>query len=220
MDILRIVKPKKILIKASYQTLSFSYKLGIILVLLSMFGVMFPAQAIGADLEQALPLVFTQGDQTEYLSELSDEALKRYRIEKLETALRQERTLSGALTVYLRAYNSPLADHTKALVKTKNWKKIVALANAESSLCRKYPARTNNCWGVGGSNLWTMGSNLSEGVAAMDDFLNNHPKSWETKYADMTFEQMNGLYKQPPRDHWVFNNQTVYDDLVDIEKNI
>jgi hypothetical protein len=220
MDILQIVKPKKIFIKASFHTLSFSYKFGVLILVISMASLLLPAQAMGAELEGKLPMVFTQGDHTDYLTNLSDEAMKRYRVKRLETALYNQRSLAGAVAAYLRTYNSPLVDHAEAIVKTANWKKIVALANAESSLCRKYPIQTNNCWGVGGSNLWTMGNNLTEAVAAMDDFLINHPKSWETKYAEMTFEQMNGLYKQPPGDHWIYNNQIIYDDLVEIEQSI
>jgi hypothetical protein len=220
MDILQIVKPKKIFFKASFNKLSFPYKFIILIVVASMLSLMFPVHATSSEFTQPYPLIFVQGDQAEYLSGLFNNSLKQYRITRLETELKKQRTLTGALSVYLRAYNSPLADYADIIVKTDNWKKILALANAESSLCRKYLTHTNNCWGVGGSTLWTMGSNLSEGIVAMDDFLKNHPRSWDTKYADMTFEEMNGLYKQPPGDHWVYNNQSIYEDLTNIENNI
>jgi hypothetical protein len=87
-------------------------------------------------------------------------------------------------------------------------------------MCRRYIERLANCWGVGGSDLWDMGENLGEGVVAMNRFLNVAPMRSSIKYSQMNFEQMNGLYKQPPGDHWVYNNLEVYNELTALEKNL
>ncbi|MDP2720465.1 MAG: hypothetical protein Q8O75_00790 [bacterium] len=222
MDIIHILKPKQYFIKASYDKLSNAHRLGILVLVISLFGLSLPqntTQPVDQSILEA-ELVFTYGDHAEYLANLTDEAEKKYRIEKLWAELDKQRTLSGALTIYLKSYHSPLANHAETLIKTNNWKKIIALANAESSLCRNYPEHTSNCWGVGGTDLWDMGDNLSEGIVAMNNFLENSPKRSDIKYSQMTFEQMNGLYKQPARDHWLYNNQKIIDDLDAIERNI
>jgi hypothetical protein len=36
----------------------------------------------------------------------------------------------------------------------------------------------------------------------------------------MSFDEMNGLYKQPAAAHWAYNAQTVYDDLSAIENSL
>ncbi|MBX4191256.1 MAG: hypothetical protein KW804_00455 [Candidatus Doudnabacteria bacterium] len=141
-----------------------------------------------------------------------------------EEALRQESFKRGQLInklrEYLEANRSPLAEHADVLVSTKNWKKIIALANAESTMCRRYPTATANCWGVGGSNLWDFGSSLADGVLGMNKFLNNYPLRSVVKYSDMPFKQMNGLYKQPAANHWLYNVQVVYDELTVLEKSV
>src|SRR6185436_4638665 len=111
-------------------------------------------------------------------------------------------------------------EYANVLVSVSNWKQIIALANAESTLCRNYPVAKSNCWGVGGAKLWDMGSNLGDGILSMNQFLTMYPRNSNVKYAQMTFKQMNGLYKQPAANHWLYNAQSVYDDLTSLEKNI
>lgn len=141
-----------------------------------------------------------------------------------DESLRKEAVKRGQLItkvkVYLDAQRSPLANYADVLVSVKNWKKIVALANAESTMCRNYPTTTANCWGVGGSNLWDFGTSLSDGILGMNKFLNQYPKNSKVKYSEMTFNQMNGLYKQPAATHWLYNAQSVYDDLNTLEKSL
>jgi hypothetical protein len=88
-------------------------------------------------------------------------------------------------------------------------------------MCKHYPVNKANCWGIGGSNLWYMGSNLGEGILSMNKFLKHlSGNNSKVKYTQMTFKQMNGLYKQPAAQHWVDNNQAVYDDLTAIENSL
>lgn len=167
-------------------------------------------------------LIFDTGntDYQDYLSQINQDLTDQYYQTQAQLAALRQQRLNQKVQIYLQEQGSPLADYASVLVSLRNWKKIVALANAESSMCEKYPVSTNNCWGVGGATLWTMGSNLGEGIVAMNHFLNMYPKHSRVKYSQMSFDQMNGLYKQPPADHWVNNNQTVYDDLVAIEQSV
>jgi predicted NBD/HSP70 family sugar kinase len=109
------------------------------------------------------------------------------------------------LRAYLQSKGSPFAACVDTLVELKNVEKILGLANAESGLGKRYPRHTANAWGVGGSRLWDMGDNLCEGAQSMQIFLDNYPRRSSVKYADMSIDRMNGLYKQPRRDHWARN---------------
>jgi hypothetical protein len=218
MDIVTKIKP----LKATYESLSPAYKLAAALVLASLASMVFPhgAYAGEAKPQPQARLVFEAGDHTQYLSELENAASLQYRHEAAVQKLRQQLRLAAGLEDYLKARRSPLADYAETIIQQNNWKKIVALANAESSLCKKYIEKTANCWGVGGSNLWDLGDDLGEGVAAMNRFLNTAPSKSPIKYAQMNFDQMNGLYKQPAREHWVYNNLIVYNDLTALEKTL
>jgi competence protein ComGC len=114
---------------------------------------------------------------------------------------------------YLAKRGSPFVNCVDIIVELKNADKVLSLANAESGLGKRYPVHTANAWGVGGSKLWKMGSSICEGVTSMDHFLSNYPRNSKLKYADMTIDQMNGLYKQPRREHWSVNNYAVLNVL-------
>lgn len=221
MDVLQIIKPKIKPLKASYDKLTLWHKLTILTIIGSLLGLAVPHETLASENNnQTTQLVFVLNDHLEFLNHAQADAQKRYREMELKKALEQKQRLAQELKKYLGSYNSPLAEAAPTLVNLKNWKKIVALAAAESSLCRKYPVGTANCWGVGGSELWDFGSNLDDGVMAMNKFLETHPKRSKVKYSQMSFERMNGLYKQPAQEHWLTNNQAVYNDLVGIEKSL
>jgi hypothetical protein len=225
LDIIRKLKFPHL--KASFDTLALKHKLVLIVFLVSLLATLLPHESYAAA-SQNNPsntgplLTFDLSDLSyaDYLDTRSQELSDEYYQEQLhQQALRQIK-LTTAVRDYLNQQGSPLAEYTETLITLRNWKKIVALANAESSMCRNYPANTANCWGVGGTNLWNMGANLGEGIVAMNHFLNKYPLSSPVKYSQMNFEQMNGLYKQPPAVHWVGNGRSVYDDLVSLENNL
>lgn len=220
MDILRIIKPTIKPLKASYDTLNLKDKLVILIVLASLVNFIIPHETLAQKTEEPASLVFVLGDHGEYIALLTSQAQKDYYQSQLRQKLARKQKLIEQVSNYLKQYNSPLAGAVPTLITLKNWKKIVALANAESSLCRKYPASLANCWGVGGSELWDLGGNLTEGVVAMNHFLENYPRRSVVKYSAMSFDQMNGLYKQPAKDHWVVNNEVIYYDLMEIENSI
>ncbi len=217
MDIIKKVRPL-----ATHLSLTLKQKIGIILVLASLSSFLLPhetfAAATGA--ETSAQLIFVVGNHTAYISGLNFELTKLYEHDKMQADLARQLELVDKVRTYLQEQNSPLANYAGTLVQLNNWKKIIALSNAESSFCLHYPVNKANCWGIGGADLWYMGSNLGEGIVTMNNFLNAYPNNSSVKYSQMSFQQMNGVYKQPPRDHWVANNVRVYDDLVRIENSL
>jgi hypothetical protein len=182
---------------------------------------MFPHQSLAytAPIEPK-PLVFVLGDHIVYLDVLSFQMSKLYEKKVMQEELNKQILLGQEVKEYLEENGSPLAEYATTLIQLNNWKKIISLSNAESGMCKHYPEDKANCWGIGGANLWYMGSNLGEGILTMNHFLNTYPNRSKVKYAQMTFQQMNGLYKQPAAQHWVDNNQAVYNDLTTIENNL
>ncbi|MBX4205088.1 MAG: hypothetical protein KW788_02795 [Candidatus Doudnabacteria bacterium] len=184
---------------------------------------MLPHQAYAWAFPQSAnpqPLVFIVGTRMVYLDTLNLQLSRLYEHNQMQEDLDRQIELNKLLKNYLKEQGSPLAAYTSTLLQLNNWKKIIALSNAESGMCRHYPVTKSNCWGVGGSNLWYMGSNLGEGIISMNHFLNSYPNNSKVKYSQMSFKQMNGLYKQPAAQHWVINNQSIYDDLTAIENSL
>jgi hypothetical protein len=225
LDIIRRIKFPHL--KAKFETLALKHKLILIVFLLSLLATILPHEtyAQAANQNQSDPgpvLVFSLSDTgfQDYIEMRTQELADQYYQEQIRSQAFRQQQLTQKVQTYLQEQGSPLAAYAGTLVTLRNWKKIVALSNAESSMCKHYPQGLANCWGVGGNNLWDMGSNLGQGVIAMNHFLNNYPLGSPAKYSQMSFEQMNGLYKQPPAQHWIVNNKTVYDDLVAIEKSL
>ncbi len=213
MDIVTKIKSR-----LTHRNLSFKNKLSILIFLITLTGIMLPQLMLAHEQEvRQAEMIFVVGDYDEFLSVIEVKAEKKFTHDQVVIKLKNEIKLTERVREYLESENSPLAGHVPTLLQQNNWKKIIALSNAESSMCRKYPTETNNCWGVGGSDLWKMGDNLDQGIISMNRFLNNYPLRSDVKYAQMSFERMNGLYKQPARDHWLYNNQHVYSELTALE---
>jgi hypothetical protein len=224
MDIVRILTLTHF--KASFEKLYLKQKFFLLVFLLAIFLNLIPHQTYAFTIKVPTArepvLIFDMNDKTyeDIVTAFNASMGRRFIDEKS----RQEALRVGKLTIkvqsYLASRGSPLAEYTPILVTAKSWKQIVALSNAESSMCRNYQEKLSNCWGVGGSNLWDMGNNLGDGILSMSKFLAQHPTRSKVKYSQMTFKQMNGLYKQPAADHWLYNAQSIYDDLVAIEKSV
>jgi hypothetical protein len=229
MDIIRIAKPvqNQIKVNASFRILTLKQKFFLILFLFSFTTIILPhitfAAVANPSPNASAVLVFdisNQNSYENYLASLNQQLNNQVYSHKIQTEVLQHQLLTEKVKEYLLSQGSPLADYTETLINLKNWKKIVALASAESSICRNYPINKSNCWGVGGGNgLWNMGSNLGQAVITMNKFLNTNPKG-AVKYSQMNFEQMNGIYKKPAAQHWQDNAQGVYQDLSLIESSI
>jgi len=224
LDIVRKIKITEL--KASFENLKLSHRFFFWLFLFSLLVNLVPHAAVAEESEPTFlsgpVLVFDNGnsDYEDYLDQRTQELTDAYYEEQVRQQAIRQKLLAEKVAEYLRVRRSPLADYAETLVSVRNWKKIIALSNAESTLCRRYPTHLANCWGIGGADMWDMGDNLGQGVISMNHFLNNYPRRSAVKYAEMSFDRMNGLYKQPPADHWVYNNQSVYEDMVAIEKSL
>jgi hypothetical protein len=58
------------------------------------------------------------------------------------------------LKEFFKRYNSPLLSHAELIVATADkysldWKLVPAIAMQESTLCKKIPKNSFNCWGFG-----------------------------------------------------------------------
>lgn len=215
MDIIKRIKP----FRASFEKLTINNKLILVSILFSLITIIIPHETISAS-QRSRPMVFEVGDYSEYLNAVAAKQRKISERQLTIQKLKQQIFLADRVRDYLLEEGSPLAYHANTLIHQKNWKKIIALSNAESSLCRRYPQGKSNCWGVGGSDLWNMGSDLDQAIRQMDAFLNTAPRRSPRKYSQMSFEEMNGLYKQPAADHWVFNNKVVFDELTELEQGL
>lgn len=202
--------------KLSLSLGSLVQKSSAVLLLLATVTWIFPQSALGAS-----PKNQDSGGSLVFDAKQKDELQKNFTGLSYEEVYKDsaEYKLEVALKEFLEQKGSPLAQCSDILVKQNNWKKILALANAESGLGKKYPKSLNNLWGVGGANLWKMGNNICEGVVSMNNFLNAYPKKG-VKYSEMSYKKMNGFYKQPAAPHWEKNIYYITDALEDLEQEI
>lgn len=110
---------------------------------------------------------------------------------------------TALLRQYLTARSSPLAPYAHVIAAQSQWKTILAISFAESSLGKSCVA--NNCSGIGGSNLVEYDS-VSEWVIALNVLL-------EKRYRDKTVGEMCGVYVQPCNPNWLLATNQIFDEL-------
>lgn len=111
------------------------------------------------------------------------------------------------LTAYLNSKHSPLAAHVDALSDQTQWKLIIAIADAESSYCKR--DELNNCWGIGGA--WDLKSydNYDQAIADVNRILEQHYIS-----AGMTSPAaIENKWVGHPNQNWQEAANQVMDDL-------
>src|SRR6185503_10533192 len=168
-------------LKASFRTMKLKQKFYLVVFLFSLIVNLVPHETYAFQIKAPTAdkpiLVFDMSDKSyqDIMDSWSIIISNNYKHE----IVRKEAVKKGELTTkvkdYLQEQASPLADYADVLTSVKNWKQIVALANAESTLCRNYPVSKANCWGVGGSSLWDFGNNLGDGILGMNKFLAQYP---------------------------------------------
>jgi hypothetical protein len=117
------------------------------------------------------------------------------------------------LEQYLTAKHSVLADHVDAISDQSQWKLIIAIAQAESSSCKKYPEHTANCWGIGGAKNLMSFDNLDAAIAHVNALL-------EKKYISQGLDQPAALMKKwvgYKSDNWEAAVQQELDNLKNIQ---
>lgn len=87
------------------------------------------------------------------------------------------------LSLFFKRYNSPLEKYSQKIVETADkysidWRLIPAIAMQESTLCKKIPKNSFNCWGFGiyGGKITRFG-NYDEAIETVTKTLANKYKA-------------------------------------------
>lgn len=121
---------------------------------------------------------------------------------------------SKMLRAYLESKGSPLADYTDILLAQKDWKTILAISNAESTLGKH--CYYNNCSGIYGRyNQGYAGLKRYETKA---DWIVDLQELLTKRYSGWTLDKMNGIYVYPSSTSWIRATKSVYTDLNKIEQ--
>jgi len=115
------------------------------------------------------------------------------------------------LEAYLKSKNSPLAAHVDALSDQTQWKLIIAIADAESSYCKR--KELNNCWGIGGAWNLKAYSNYDQAIADVNRILEQHYIAAGLTSPDTIENKWVGH----PNDNWEAAADQVMDDLKNIQ---
>ena len=112
---------------------------------------------------------------------------------------------------YLQSKKSPLAQYTEILLAQPHWKTIIAVSNSESTLGQH--CYVNNCSGIFGPDGLRTYKSVPDWIVDMEQLLEQH-------YANMTLDQMDGIYVQPRSTNWYLASSSVYSDLNAIEQKV
>jgi hypothetical protein len=115
------------------------------------------------------------------------------------------------LEAYLKSKNSPLADHVDALSEQTQWKLIIAIADAESSYCKR--KELNDCWGIGGAWDLKAYSNYDQAIADVNRILEQHYIAAGLDSPD----QIEYKWVGHPNDNWEAAADQVMDDLKNVQ---
>ncbi|MDB4939749.1 MAG: hypothetical protein JWO40_174 [Candidatus Doudnabacteria bacterium] len=118
------------------------------------------------------------------------------------------------LTEYLEKRNSPLADYAGIILAQKDWKTIIAISNAESTMGQH--CYYNNCSGIY--------ARYDQGYAGLKkyetkaDWIVDLQGLLSKRYDGWTLDKMNGIYVYPRSTSWIRATKSVYTDLNKIEQ--
>jgi hypothetical protein len=115
------------------------------------------------------------------------------------------------LEAYLKSKNSPLAAHVDALSDQTQWKLIIAIADAESSYCKR--KELNNCWGIGGAWNLKAYDNYDQAIADVNRILEQHYIAAGLTSPDTIENKWVGH----PNDNWETAADQVMDDLKNVQ---
>jgi hypothetical protein len=183
-------------------------KIAVIIALLSILAWNSPvtmkahAQTIG----QENSLVF------EVKTEVTDSLNPENQNSQTETEILQKK--QELVKEYLESKKSPLAEYTDVLLAQEDWKTILALSNAESSLGKR--CYHNNCSGIYGR--YDMGYAGLKKYPTKAEWIVDLQKLLDKRYEGWTLEKMNGIYVVPRSNNWIRATSKVYNDLTKIEK--
>jgi len=117
------------------------------------------------------------------------------------------------LQAYLESKNSPLADYAGILMAQQDWKTILAISNAESTLGQH--CYYNNCSGIYGT--YGIGYSGLKRYETKADWIVDLQSLLSKRYEGWTLDQMNGIYVYPKSSTWIRATKQVYNDLTNLE---
>lgn len=189
-------------------------KLFTLVALFSLVAWLFPAagRAHAQVIGQEKGLVFeiksdTTDSQNKIFSSQNSNQIAFEKVDRKVTLVR----------AYLEDKNAPLANYTEILLAQPEWKKIIAISNAESNM--GLHCYVNNCSGIFGYNAVTgkYGLRTYENIPAWIVDMNS---LIEKRYSAMSLEKMNGIYVQPKSSNWISASGKIYNDLSKIEQQV
>ncbi len=116
---------------------------------------------------------------------------------------------------YLESKGSPLAPYAGILLAQQDWKTILAISNAESTLGKH--CYYNNCSGIYGR--YDMGYAGLKKYETKADWIVDLQRLLDKRYEGWTLDKMNGIYVVPASSSWIRATKTIYNDLTKLEKN-
>jgi hypothetical protein len=178
------------------------------ITLLSLFTWHSPvtsmAYAQTATLEKAL--VFEIKSQTN----ISSNSLAHAEKLALEQRFAQVDKRVQLVRAYLESKNAPLAQYTEILLAQEDWKKIIAISNAESNMGKR--CYKNNCSGI----MFRTGGLRS--YESIPEWIVDFQGLIDRRYKTKSLDQMNGVYVVPRSANWYKASNSVYQALEQIEK--
>ncbi|GAC1412856.1 MAG: hypothetical protein NVSMB66_3200 [Candidatus Doudnabacteria bacterium] len=121
---------------------------------------------------------------------------------------------SKMLREYLEKKGSPLAEYTDVLLAQKDWKTILAISNAESTLGKH--CYYNNCSGIYGR--YDQGYAGLKRYQTKADWIVDLQTLLSKRYSGWSLDKMNGIYVYPRSTSWIRATKAVYTQLDKIEK--
>lgn len=181
-------------------------KLVILIALFSLVTWIFPAagKAHAEAVGQTKSLVFEiNPDSINALLNPRNKNPNFENIDKEVTLVRQ----------YLQSKNSPLANYTEILLAQPDWKTIIAISNAESTMGKH--CYYNNCSGI--YERFGIGYAGLKKYDTMADWIVDLQQLINQRYDGWTLAEMNGTYVYPKSRSWLYATTTVYNDLDKIQ---
>ena len=188
-------------------------KIAVVTALFSLVVVFNPtstkaatAQALGQDNSLVLKIktILTASANTAGETENQNSQISKENEEKKAQLLQD----------YLESKDSPLADYTGIILAQQDWKTILAISNAESTLGKH--CYFNNCSGIYGR--YDIGYSGLKKYETKADWIVDLQNLLDKRYEGWTLDQMNGTYVYPRSTSWIRATKQIYNDLTNLEK--
>ena len=164
-----------------------------------------PVKAYAQTGTQDKALVFEIKSQTNISSSSEDKIKLAYEQHIVQVDARVK-----AVRAYLESKNAPLAQYTEIILAQDDWKKILAISNAESNMGRH--CKWNNCSGI------MYGKGGLRPFDSIPDWIVEFQGLIDRRYKTKSLDQMNGVYVVPRSANWYKASNSVYQALTEIEK--